>query len=233
MTLYVGDIHLKFKTLYQKLLDNDIRDCNIISLGDNGIMADTIIGITDWYKVHHEFLDIVNENMIELNNKLYLMRGNHDNPNWYISEWIKSNIYMVSDWETINIDNKNHLFIGGGVSIDRRYRALNYSYFNGEEVTISRKLNKIRNIDVVCTHTAPRVALPVLNHNILANWAAIDDKLYEDIDKESKTMKKIYDVLSTNNTIKEWYYGHFHIDYNIKYNEINFIGLDELSFYAV
>lgn len=72
------------------------------------------------------FLDKISEtNSCIRDSVLYIVRGNHDDPNWFKDDKfleIKSelsNINFVSDYIVININDENFLMIGGAVSVDR------------------------------------------------------------------------------------------------------------------
>lgn len=123
MIIFVGDIHGKYKKLMEQIKRYGITDSYFIALGDFGV---------GFYNETY-YNTIFNEMNIELdrcNNKIYVLRGNHDNPSYFPSDF--GNIKFVEDYTCIQIEGKKILFLGGACSIDRNERKVNEDYWLDE-----------------------------------------------------------------------------------------------------
>ena len=154
--------------------------------------------------------------------------GNHENFDILdklpqIDKWggkvsqITDNVYHLLRGEVYTIDGKSILTIGGGLSVDKRYRLEGESWWSQEEVTeneISHALENLaknqNKVDIVITHTAPQsvvkeldIHLPPWNYNV---WGMKLD------DPTAIKLDRILEVVDTDN----WYFGHFHIDKPVK-----------------
>jgi len=220
--VYLGDIHGNFDWLKREIKRVGIGEneevAYIIQVGDFGIGFNNKSDL-DTLNLLNEFLKLRNIIMIAI-------RGNHDDPSFFQGNHIYSNLMLVPDYTTMEIDGRNHLFVGGAISIDRKYRlhkdqiAASYgssqkSYWYDELFLLNEeKLKDITGIDVVISHTAPEWCYPD-NRNgfgpFVDEFAYDDDKLYTDLDKERKDVTKMFQILEKNgNTIQYHAYGHFH-----------------------
>ena len=129
--IFIGDPHgidaiqdiLKHFT--KDVPDNTIMFfCGDIGLGFNSIEKES------------KALDNCNNIAKKHNYHLILVRGNHDNPNLYVSDspLNKSNITVIEDYTLVNTFDKNVLCIGGAISIDRSRRTEGKSYWKNETV---------------------------------------------------------------------------------------------------
>lgn len=233
--MYVlGDTH-GIKPIFNIVDSKKLQDCNIIHVGDVGL---------GFQEIRRDVSDllILDEMCIENNIKLYLLRGNHDNPIF----WDKSkglnlpkfhNIYLVDDYTVILIEGKNVLFIGGALSIDRRPRMTDYPYpswwkdeeFFYDEKRLKSAINNHKNIDIVVTHTAPDFCyptsdnVPIVNdyHNLEMQYGV---NLKEELKMERYTVTRMFNDL-TKKYKKEptdWFYGHFHNKKSQFINNVNF-----------
>lgn len=219
-----GDVHYKFQDLLDKLDKYQIENSAIIIAGDIGIgfkhplsEKSKLNKLNDKFKLH--------------NNILFGVRGNHDDPAYFRGDYNLSNIKLVADYTILNLNDYNILCVGGAISIDRTERK-SYLEYRGRDWWIDEpfkldieKLNNIRNVDFVITHSAPYFTLPYTK-NKLDSWLKKDHSLKEDIISERNNISKMYDILIKNNNIKKWYYGHFHKHYEMLYDNTKFICLD-------
>jgi predicted phosphodiesterase len=173
------------------------------------------------------------ENLRGLNNWLgkrnlimYVIRGNHDNPIYFNGDHIYSNLKLMPDYSVIEVEGKKILMVGGAISIDRipRKRANNDSilanteprYYWSTETFVfdEEKINEIRDIDIVVTHTCPDFAYPKNNDGnfppIVTQFADEDPSLIKDLLEERGSLTKFWKMLIKNNKITHYYYGHFH-----------------------
>lgn len=208
-TFFVGDLHGKKDHLLMLIKEYNIRDSNIIILGDCGV------GFCN-YPVRKDYA-FLNKHLELRNNKLYYIRGNHDNPKyWYDEEFRNeiektySNIIHLLDGEIIEIFSKKYLIIGGGISIDRFMRKEGISYWEEEYIRYPQ-INEIENLEGILSHVGP---IPVSSHkNNLFYWYNHDAELPEDINEE----RTLIDKIARNFHPREWYFGHFHLNENFDY----------------
>jgi UDP-2,3-diacylglucosamine pyrophosphatase LpxH len=220
MIIFVGDVHGKYNKLMELIKRYGISDSYLIALGDFGV---------GFYNDTH-YNTIFNEMNIELdrcNNKIYVLRGNHDNPSYFPSGF--GNIKFVEDYTCIQIEGKKILFLGGACSIDRNERKVNEDYWLDEKFNLEIEKLKTIKCDIVVSHSAPSVCYPYTNLGLLEK-CKFDQILYSDITEERKELNIALEILMKNNNITNWYYGHFHHNHVDTINNIRFECLDELNF---
>ena len=201
--IFLGDIHGHFDII-KWLIKTKISDSNIIQVGDFGMTNN---------------IALMNKTLIELDkalgltgNKLYVIRGNHDNPVFWNGTHLYDNIELVPDYDTRVIEDKTVLFVGGALSIDRVERLkMGYPYWVDEKFVLNEaKLKLYRGIDIVVTHSAPRFAYPQTIGGVVNDYTANDPTLIQELGLERFEHTQMYDILKENNNITDWYYGHFH-----------------------
>lgn len=231
--LYLGDIHGNFNLIKYYITTYDIRDANLIQLGDFGV------GFKPFH-YENEALKFINEKLVENNIFLYAVRGNHDFKPYFDKDPFElSNIKLVPDYTVLNLGGLNHLFLGGAVSVDRMYRytqnQLNGNFIDktGKEswwedelfVLDIDKLNDMRDIDVVVTHTCPDYCTPD-NSNGFGYFvddiikSTGDEKLKSDLLNERRCVTEAFFHLKKNNDIKLHLYGHYHKSDVTNFNDI-------------
>lgn len=213
---FVGDLHGKIKEFTYEIERRDIKNNSIIQVGDFGLGFNSL-------GIDMQNLDILNQICIERDLTLYIIRGNHDDPTfWYQHDMSKlTNIIFVKDYSIIEIENKRIFFAGGGISIDRAYRARQrMPHFEGEEFALDeRRLEMItqteKRIDIVVTHNAPIFFNPQVNSHIVEEHAEYE-RMYLGTDlkkalvKERMDIERMHDILLEKFDVKYWIYGHFH-----------------------
>jgi DNA repair exonuclease SbcCD nuclease subunit len=199
-----GDVHGNFKYLLTLISGYNFRDSNIVICGDCGF------GFEE-HKKEVATVKYLNQSFVARNNQLYLCRGNHDDPKYWSEEDNLSdkNIHFVPDYSVLQIENNNVLFLGGAISVDRVERKINRSYWEKEPFILDlEKLNSMRNIDIVISHSSPNYCYPYGLKGM--SWFDRDTTLQQEVMKERNDLARAYDKLSKNNKIKYWFYGHFH-----------------------
>jgi predicted phosphodiesterase len=231
----IGDIHGEFPAIGYWIKQHQLKDCDIIFLGDFGF---------GFYKLNNEInlLKPVNKICEENNVDLYIIRGNHDNPDYYNSGENKlhlPHIHPLEDYSIISFKEHNILCVGGAISTDRTYRHNTYlnelvSYCAKYHCTIEEakenvvlyhwenegfkydkskisKINKLHiPIDIICSHAAPYNCYPITSDRVVY-WESVDEHLKEDLDNERKDLSKLLEtLLHYKNPIKAWYHGHYH-----------------------
>ena len=219
--IVVGDVHGRTRELVQLISRHDIKNEIFIQCGDFGI---GFLGF-------QELLDL-NYSLKYGNNKLYILRGNHDNPDIFLNKSKYSNIRFVKDYSILNIQNKKILLIGGGVSIDRIERRKNISWWENEEIIVDEKKLKSlskKNFDILITHVPSRSIFYDVNDSLLQYWIKKDNTLIELIKKENESL----DIIRSKINFKTWIAGHYHMTKKIFQEDKNYIILNELEFYEI
>ena len=117
--LIVGDVHGRFKML-NEIIDLTKPDLTIC-LGEFGYFPDLMPAI--W--------------MLHSKNPIYWIDGNHEDFSFLKerkSDEIVPNVFYKPRGSVENIAGKNFLFLGGGFSIDWKYRTAGYDYFPADEL---------------------------------------------------------------------------------------------------
>jgi len=237
MILCLGDIHGNFNFLKNQIHTKRITDCTIIQVGDFGI------GFTHKDNDEH-ILKGLNDFLKDVNITLYAIRGNHDNPDFFKGNYDYTNLKLLPDYTTLNIEGYNFLFIGGAISIDRserlkennhniKYGSVKRCYWENESFIYKPEITKtLKDIDIVITHTAPDWCEP--NNKLgfgklVEDWTKDDPKLITDLLFERNQMSNIFLDLEENNKIKKHFYGHFHKNYFETFNDIDhhLLGINE------
>ena len=124
-----------------------------------------------------------------------------------------SNIEFVKNYSIINIAERNVLFLGGAVSIDRLNPAFE-CFADSPFVFDEEKLKSVRNVNMVVSHSAPKFCNPRTVSKIVESYAKNDKNLLEDLAIEREKLEKAFDILMENNELKLYAYGHYHFNSN-------------------
>jgi len=200
----LGDIHGDFNKVAYMAYDNSNLTVprNIIQVGDFG---------AGFSKSFYEDMAYLNNVLKKHNTFLYVIRGNHDDPSYFNGDLKLSNLQLLPDYSVINIEDKNILCVGGAISIDRKSRVVNKSWWVDEVFNLNpEKYSNLRDIDIVITHTAPSFCYPVDFNQLVYNYAYYDKKLLRDLQFERNQLNQLYLNLIERNNIEYWFYGHFH-----------------------
>jgi len=216
--VYIGDTH-GVSLLFSLLLKSLKKDTTYIHVGDVGL------GFVD-YNQDIALLTRINHLLILQNNELLLLRGNHDNPNFWNLDLKLSNVKLVKDYEVLD----NHLFIGGAISVDRTLRTINKDYWENEKI-IEKDVTNLKGIEVVVTHSKTKIQPPYTINNFIKEISKKDKSLLIELDEEQEYLTKVYKDLSVNNDIKLWINGHFHNSNTTYFEKTKFVTLDINEFY--
>lgn len=204
----IGDIHNNIPFLIKRVLNEDVSNSILIQVGDFGIGFPTI----KW-ELYDQTYRGLNNILEKKNSVLYVVRGNHDNPQYFIDAFEYSHIKFVKDYSVLELCGMNILCVGGGVSINRVALIRDCEYFNDETFKLDiPKINSFRNIDMVVTHIAPNfIEIDKDDPSYLVKmWAEYDDKLIDDTRKERADATELFNKLKKNNDLKWWFCGHYH-----------------------
>jgi len=230
----LGDIHANFEYI-QNMITNyhKLKNTNIIQLGDFGIGFKN----KKYYdKILNEFSDKLKEN----NNIMYVLRGNHDDPEYFNGNYNFSNLKFIKDCSIIDINGYKTLFLGGAHSIDRVYRMdllrENKIVWWSNENLCSCDIGNIQHIDIIVSHTGPKLALEELKNDNLKKWFEYDPHLEQDLINEQLKLSRIFYQLKDKG-LKHWFFGHFHGNLSINKNvqnienvKIKFCDINEFYF---
>lgn len=218
----VGDIHGEPWEMLNHFDANniEIKDSDVVLLGD--------IGLGFYYYSYHEMRYVRNDDKDTLNilekwcktndNDVWLIRGNHDDPDMFNDKFFSSfkRVHYLKDGEIIKTKNKkSYLVVSGAISVDRIYRKENISYWTNEIVNekIYEDMPAIK-IDGVFAHTGPTP--PVCEKSIfIESLKSRDNLLEQDIKTERSTIDKIIKKFKPEN----WYNGHYHMNTSFDYIE--------------
>lgn len=242
---FIGDTH-GIPPIFKIVDKHKLTNQNLIHVGDLGLGFQEITRDLKNLSILDQMLD-------ETGNTLYVIRGNHDNPIF----WDKKNgifmpkyhnIHLVEDFEIKKIENKNILFAGGAISIDRSVRATEVPYpswwkneiYVPNYAKLTQLLNYYANVDMVVTHSAPDFVFPNKFNDLVDTWAEIDNKHYPTKDlKAELTMERqeisgLYKFLKHRNfNISHWFYGHFHQSKQQTHDQTKFICLNINELYNI
>jgi len=224
-----GDIHGEFEELvYQICVKHEMRDTLVIVASDCGL------GFPLTFSTLEGMVAIIRR-LVNTNNWIVLVRGNHDDPSWFNGKvWQDGRVKPVPDYSVITACGHQILCVGGAVSIDRNYRTEGKDWWITEVPMFrSETLSAIRregfNIDTVVTHTAPSFC------EFTTRPSGITDiTLLRDMQDERLTMDAILAMLALGgHPLRQWFYGHFHHSWNaeidgIRYTMLNIMEMKEL-----
>lgn len=223
----IGDIHGFWSVILNRLNHYEDESVCYIQVGDFGIGINSV-------DLEYSRLERLNTRLSELNSDLYIVRGNHDDPAWFINtqyDILKdklTNIFFVPDYTVLSIDNENILFIGGAISVDRVPRKMKMNKWWPNEVMVFDfdKVSQYRDIDRVICHTSPDFVFPLAISPTVYEFAKQDDLLIKDVINERKNLSLLVTKLMENNSIKSFAYGHFHNSNRFIHNRCEFICVD-------
>lgn len=224
----VGDVHGKFGELGFRIKSRyHLRDCVVCLCGDIGM---------GFHKRGYYDVEFTKLNKIakDANCVIIGVRGNHDDPAYFDGAFGRSNVLLVPDYTVIQAGNRRVLFVGGGISIDRKHRRAGVDYWEGEPpVHDEAKLLSAMPADVVITHTSPPFVEPKTKNGLMG-YARHDQALLQHCAMERGVMGSVYDRMSEAGSVPKWWvYGHFHMSYGETVGDTKFRVVDELEFFEI
>lgn len=218
MSIFViGDTHGKFGCIEEWLYEYANQGDTLISVGDFGSMT------------HPKRLESLGNKLVDKGVTCLANRGNHSIPLFHSQNKKFGGLEFAPDYSIKNIEGERFLFLGGAVSVDRSRREEGRDWFAGEEFNLQKeKIKLIRNVDYVISHACPNFAapFPVKDGGIVDYYSDIDRGLLSSLKKEGRDMKLAFDILSQNNKIKKWIFGHWHTTHRREQNSVQFRCLD-------
>lgn len=218
---YCGDTHGNIDSLKLEhfFADNiTTRDDFMIQLGDFGFI---------WKEIEDEAQKISLEWIASQNITFCIVLGNHENYNEIkklpivekfggkvrVLELKNGSIYFFERGEIYQIAGQKIFAFGGALSIDKKLRVLNKSYWTAElptqdeyDYAVANLEKHDFNVDIVISHTCPR--------SLIGNLGLFDAKINDPV-------AGFFDHLLKDKKIKfnEWHFGHFHVDKPFYYED--------------
>jgi len=231
---FLGDIHGDFYSVEKFCRKNEgKKKINLIQIGDFGAGFD--FGIPGQFIQNMDYLNTI---LAESNITLYVLRGNHDDPQYFTGTYENywSNIKLMPDYSVIEIEGKRVLLVGGAVSIDRLHRPEGKSWWPDEIFVLDeKKLMTMYGIDVVATHSSPIFCYPTEFNKLVYSFAANDPTLLDELRHERESIARMYDILIKNgNYIQNWFYGHFHAEKHMVHDitQFNLLSINQYYEYG-
>ena len=196
----LGDVHGNYQAL-PRLIPKLEQGSTVIQIGDYGM------GFGHPVK-QNRIQENVNGLLMKHDIKLYVMRGNHDDPKYFKSTFVSPwpNITFLEDYTTLILNGKKFLAVGGAISIDREDRVEGISYWEDEAFVLRPDYETLpTDYDVLLCHSAPLCAPPT-GFSKIRYYLMNDVPLEQDLINERTAIEKLYDHLKP----AKFYYGHFH-----------------------
>lgn len=197
----VGDIHGRTKALAEAVQAHGIRRAALILMGDVGLgFAGDHAGPCP----RLEALAAATEN------RFYLFRGNHDNPASFTdhkaeTEGAFPHITLLNDFDEVeDADGRVGLIIGGGLSLDRRRRALGYNYWQNEP--IDYRYVPARHYDFILSHSGITPPSAAEGSSALYHMMLSDPALEGDLEEEQAFFRRMEEAVQP----RFWLNAHFH-----------------------
>jgi len=217
----LGDIHNNLGVIYDYIDSIGFCDTSIIQVGDFG------------YNFTNEQLVELNNYLEKTDNNLYVVRGNHDNlynhyPKKNYTEFSDKldNIRFLKDYETLEWNNKTILCIGGAISIDRKDREENISWWKNEAVEYIDFKELPKNVDIVISHTNPSSFKPYTFDALCYKYFKNDPTLMDELLAEREYMQLLFEHINPSIYIHGHY--HFSANYYIGDCKVVALGVNEL-----
>ena len=221
MIIVAGDFHGNF-TYVNQLLNSNNKISMILQCGDFG-----------WWPRFHGKTIVDNSGRIvrwdnfglkNHNKKIFWCPGNHED--WESLKDLENNevhpnVFYMKRGSILTLeDGRKVLFMGGGLSIDRKFRTERGADFGWFwEETISQKdIEELpdEKIDIIISHTAPKEFKLKDYH---------DDAWYP-----TDPSRKALDYLLEKYKPRLWYFGHMHKFQTGRRNNTEWIGLSAIGF---
>ena len=157
--------------------------------------------------------------------------GNHDNHN---KDYELPN--CLGRYGCYTLNGVKFFFVSGGFSIDKEYRIKQHdngyeqTYFINEELDKKERDNCLRlykrqKPDIVLSHECPRSIVNFFsNPDVLRNFGYNPDTFTTETSDFLDKMMSVHKP-------KIWFFGHYHKSWQLVYNDIKFVLLNELEFY--
>ena len=232
----IGDIHGEFKSSANWSKICDLSNCALIFCGDFGLGFTSVQKEHDELSKAQKLCEERDIDCYIIRGN----HDDPEYYNGTSKNLVLSRFKPLSDYTVIKSPQHNILCLGGAVSIDRSRRISFYqngiqimmlkrhlSYnkardkvkptwwenegFVYNEEILKEIIKSGLNIDVICSHSVPENAYPILSNQNSILMFDSDSNLKFDIKRERENLSSVLDFLKKNGSnVLHWYYGHFH-----------------------
>jgi predicted phosphodiesterase len=230
--LFLGDVHGEFEAMLAHLDRYEVRDADLVQVGDFGVGFGSP-------ESELEQLESLDRSLAERGCTLYAIRGNHDNPASFApgATLPTENVRLVPDYTLLELSGRRILCVGGAISLDRKGRILNYSWWANEGFRLDpAALARLDLSDLwaVVTHNAPDFAEPGNMVRPRAHYVRTyrDPTLPRDVQLERAAVTELHRLVMARATPQYWFYGHYHQYANVKIGDTTFVMVPELGSYS-
>jgi UDP-2,3-diacylglucosamine pyrophosphatase LpxH len=229
--IFIGDVHGRFPELRDSLARFGMEGQTLIQVGDFGV------GFRPLQEEMRE-LTALDALLAQGGNTLYVIRGNHDNPAYFVpsSTLNLPHITFLEDYSLLAGEGRKLLLAGGAISIDRRVRKEGVSYWQDEGFRLDR--GRLDQLDLsglwaVVTHTAPTFVEPHELSDLVRYYLENEPELLQELREERQAVDRLYEAVTARSRPEYWLYGHFHSYANHLIEGTKFVMLNELQIYQV
>lgn len=220
--LFLGDLHGDDHLIVAALAGGRYDGRTIIQVGDFGVGFRSAAA-------EARRLGALNEVLDDHRVRLYVVRGNHDDPAVFRDgRYNRSWLTFVPDYTLLAVDDQQVLCVGGAISVDRTARAVSGWEWWPDEGVVWQPDQVQGRPHVIVTHTAPAFC-PPRDVERIAEFGLDDPSLLADIERERAALDELYRLIDRMN-LRAWVYGHFHQPLRYEQDGIVFHGLDRGAF---
>jgi len=200
-----------------------LKDFVLIHVGDSGEVDNYgYYTIKDAKRDIQDLYDYCKEN----NGIILTVRGNHSDPAFFKKDHWTSEfeefVRFVPDYTSYTINNKEFLFVGGAISVDRVIRWYeNLPYWEDEIFVLKQDFESLPQCDVLVTHSSG-IDSPPFGLDKIKNYIKNDPSLKEELIKERQDIQKLINHVNCSVNL----YGHFHETFSIRENGVWYRCLD-------
>ena len=217
---FCGDIHGELKKLIWSLVERyKLSSGSLVVAGDFGAG----FGRPGAMDVLYSSV----KNRLENNDiTIYVVRGNHDNPDWFDGQHDYPRVKFLKDHEVIEIEGKTIYPIGGAVSVDQEDRkswnseaeayGSSKRWWWKDEIIEQKMVGLPERVDIIVSHEAPLYFEPVVVREIqnLTIWTKILES------------RKYLDYVLNEVKCSKWFHGHYHTSSSGSFGDVLYRGLD-------
>lgn len=219
--LVCGDIHGELRTLVWTLTEKlKYKDADVIVLGDFGVGFGKRQGLENSYFR-------VKKKLEKSNIKIWAIRGNHDDPDYFKGEFVFPHLELLPDHVPVEINGFSVYPIGGGVSEDRDWRfkvndkfkhfeSSRRIWWEGEKIEKKYIPDLPIKVDIIVSHQAPISFKPICERS-----EKYSTELWNDILGERNYLEYVLREIRSG----YWFYGHYHESFNGEDGETIYRGL--------
>lgn len=215
----IGDLHTNYKEFKEQFeSDKTLKDCTFIFLGD--------MDFRDEESAYNQFKKL-DKMLHERNITSYIIRGNHDNPKLWESDFMTEDTAFwnkflsfrpIGSHTRITINNNVGIIVSGAVTINRADLKEGINYWpEHDKVELPPDFidygEGLKNIDFVIGHTGP-VHNDIFKEQQMGCERYLKDGfLVKDLENEQKLLRGILKRYRP----KRWYCGHYHFEKDTKF----------------